>query len=76
MPSPNDNDVNKPGIAYRAGNVALDLVTLGVFTGRYKRGWPNAWRADGCSCYHQDGTHKPTCTAGQGQEQQQAKPSK
>jgi hypothetical protein len=63
---------NKPGFFYRAGNIALDLATLGVFTARYKRGWPNAWRSDGCSCMpgpNDDGTHKEHCTVGQAQRQ-------
>jgi len=37
-------DPAKPSILYRVTNVAFDLVTLGVFTGRYKKpSWPNAW---------------------------------
>jgi len=38
----------KPSIFYRVTNVAFDLVTLGVFTGRYKKPeWPNAWSSSG-----------------------------
>jgi hypothetical protein len=61
----NNNNANKPSTIYRASNVALDLVTMGVCTARYKHGWANAWKADGCSCIHlnADGTHKPHCTA-------------
>ncbi len=71
MSSAPGNNANKPGVLYRVGNVALDLVTLGIFTGRYKHGWPNAWTSDGCSCIevNADGTHKPHCTAGATQKQ-------
>jgi hypothetical protein len=66
MPGEQTTNPNKPGAVYRISNITLDLVTLGVFTARYKRGWPNAWRSDGCSCVqlNADGTHKPQCTAG------------
>jgi hypothetical protein len=68
--APSSNE-NKPGVVYRVSNVAFDLVTLGVFTGRYKHGKPNAWTSDGCSCVNlnADGTHKPRCTAGAAQQQ-------
>ena len=75
MPTTASDGANKPGTIYRAGNVAFDLVTMGVFTGRYKRGWPNAWTSDGCSCkeVNADGSHKPYCTAGQQNQTVQSK---
>jgi len=73
MASPPSTNPNKPSVLYRVGNIALDVVTLGVFTARYKRGWPNAWTSDGCSCIPRnvDGSHKPHCTAGAAQQKQQ-----
>ncbi len=68
-------DTTKPNVLYRAGNIALDVVTLGVFTARYKNGWPNAWRADGSlpASVHTQGTNQPRDRAGPvpGQQQQQ-----
>lgn len=73
MSTTSSPNVDKSSAIYRVSNVTLDLVTLGVFTGRYRRGWPNAWTSDGCSCptVNTDGTHKPYCTAGVAQRQKQ-----
>jgi hypothetical protein len=60
MPPPAGTNPEKPGVLYRIGNIGFDLVTLGIFTARYKRGWPNAWTSDGKPYT----AHKPHDTTG------------
>jgi hypothetical protein len=60
MSSAPNSSAGKPSVAYHISNVAFDLATMGVFTARYKHGWPNAWTSDGRSYLetNADGTHE------------------
>jgi hypothetical protein len=77
MPNPtstnSNNETAKPGVIYRASNIALDIATLGVFTARYnkKHGWANPWTSDGKAWSESSDNHNRKDASGVAPQQQQ-----
>jgi hypothetical protein len=76
MSSIQNSNANRQGLVYRASNVTLDLVTMGVFTARYNHGWSNAWTSDGRSYAetHPNVSRRPSYPARAAQRQEKQLP--